>query len=133
MVNSTSYRYTMALCRSFTYSYAREWRGLAAGPSIDYKRMYGAATGSGSVLDGTLQLEGKELMDASTKMEEMVEELRAKLEIASKGGGHAAQERLKSRNKKPVRDRISAILDHGSNFLELSALAGEGLYEGATS
>ena len=77
-----------------------------------------------------MPLEGEELREATAKMDELVQELQAKLQKAEKGGGDAAQERLKSRNKKPVRERISTMLDDGSNFLELSTLAGDGLYDG---
>lgn len=44
------------------------------------------------------------------------------------GGGAKAVERHRSRNKLTARERIDAMLDDGTPFLELSQLAGEGLY-----
>ena len=38
--------------------------------------------------------------------------------------------RHRERGKLPVRDRIDRLLDSGSAFLELNALAAEGLYDG---
>ncbi len=60
----------------------------------------------------------------------LIEELRAKLEIVSQGGGGKYVERHHSRGKALARDRIEAIIDPGTSFLELSALAAEGMYDG---
>jgi acetyl-CoA carboxylase carboxyltransferase component len=46
------------------------------------------------------------------------------LDQAEAGGGEAAMERMRSRGKLPVRERIAAVLDPDSPFLEISALAG---------
>ena len=46
------------------------------------------------------------------------------LEKAEAGGGASAMERMASRNKLPVRERIANVLDPDSPFLEASALAG---------
>ncbi|MFI5036070.1 MAG: acyl-CoA carboxylase subunit beta [Acidimicrobiales bacterium] len=48
------------------------------------------------------------------------------LDTADAGGGPAATERLRSRGKMPVRERIAAVLDPDSPFLEISALAAYG-------
>jgi len=48
------------------------------------------------------------------------------LDTAEAGGGPAATERLRSRGKMPVRERIAAVLDPDSPFLEISALAAYG-------
>ncbi|MBW1789014.1 MAG: acyl-CoA carboxylase subunit beta [Deltaproteobacteria bacterium] len=45
------------------------------------------------------------------------------VEVAE-GGGEEAMERLRSRNKLPVRQRISLVLDRDSPFMEISPLAG---------
>lgn len=42
---------------------------------------------------------------------------------AAAGGGAKAMERLRQRKKLPVRDRITAVLDSGSPFYEISSLA----------
>ena len=46
------------------------------------------------------------------------------------GGSERARERHTSQGKLMVRDRIEALLDPGSPFLELSALAAHGMYDG---
>jgi acyl-CoA carboxylase subunit beta len=46
------------------------------------------------------------------------------LDQAEAGGGERAMERMRSRGKLPVRERIAQVLDPDSPFLEISALAG---------
>jgi acetyl-CoA carboxylase carboxyltransferase component len=46
------------------------------------------------------------------------------LDQAEAGGGERAMERMRSRGKLPVRERIAQVLDPDSAFLEISALAG---------
>jgi acyl-CoA carboxylase subunit beta len=48
------------------------------------------------------------------------------LDEAEAGGGERAMERMRSRGKLPVRERIANVLDADSPFLEISALAGYG-------
>jgi acetyl-CoA carboxylase carboxyltransferase component len=61
-------------------------------------------------------------------MLQLVAELRQKQERAKLGGGEEAIRRHTSRGKMFVRDRISALLDPGTTFLEFSALAANGMY-----
>src|SRR5262245_50633103 len=61
-----------------------------------------------------------------------VDELRERLARAAAGGGEAAQAKQRARGKLPVRERIERVLDSASPFLELSPLAAEGMYEGAS-
>ena len=56
--------------------------------------------------------------------------LAAKLEAAAQGGGVASRQRHEARGKLFVRDRIDLLLDPGSPFLEIGALAAHGLYGG---
>ena len=63
-------------------------------------------------------------------MEALVAELRDKTAEAAKGGSQRAREKHLSRGKLLSRDRVQRLLDPGSPFLELSALAANGLYEG---
>jgi acetyl-CoA carboxylase carboxyltransferase component len=58
-----------------------------------------------------------------------VRELEAQLEQVKQGGGPSAQSRLQERGKLLVRERIDVLIDPGSQFLELSALAGHELYD----
>src|SRR2546427_4021812 len=62
-------------------------------------------------------------------MLELVAELRSKLETVKKGGGEAAVKRHKERGKMFVRERIDAVIDPDTPFLEFSALAANGMYE----
>ena len=57
-------------------------------------------------------------------------ELQVKLADARKGGGGKYEQRHRSRGKLLPRERIERIIDAGSAFLELSPLAGYGLYDG---
>ncbi|HEY5188507.1 MAG TPA: carboxyl transferase domain-containing protein [Solirubrobacteraceae bacterium] len=61
---------------------------------------------------------------------ELVNDLRAQLERVAAGGGERARERHISRGKLLPRDRVDRLLDPGSPFLELSALAAHGMYDG---
>ncbi|MGY0504185.1 carboxyl transferase domain-containing protein [Luteimonas sp. e5] len=58
-------------------------------------------------------------------------ELQRRLQRAADGGGQAARERHTARGKLLARERIDALLDPGAPFLELNALAAEGMYDDA--
>ena len=60
----------------------------------------------------------------------LLEELRAVTLAASLGGSQSARERHVARGKLLPRDRVDALLDSGSPFLELSALAAHEMYDG---
>ena len=64
------------------------------------------------------------------RMVELVAELRERTELVARGGGEAAIERHRSRGKLLARERIDRLLDPGSAFLELNALAAWGEYDG---
>ena len=51
---------------------------------------------------------------------------------AAAGGGERAMDRLRSRGKLPVRERISAVLDPDSPFYEISSLAAYCWSDGAS-
>jgi len=59
-----------------------------------------------------------------TDMLEALERMEALLDEATLGGGEASTERLKSRGKLPVRERVSLLLDPDSPFLEIGPLGG---------
>lgn len=59
----------------------------------------------------------------------LASELKKKIEKVRAGGGDDAVKKHKDRNKLLPRERIDKILDPGSPFLELSALAADGVYE----
>jgi 3-methylcrotonyl-CoA carboxylase beta subunit len=59
----------------------------------------------------------------------LVEALRAKVAAASAGGPEKARARHSERGKLLPRDRVHRLLDAGSPFLEIGALAATGLYD----
>jgi 3-methylcrotonyl-CoA carboxylase beta subunit len=61
-------------------------------------------------------------------MSGLVADLRAQVEAVSLGGGKASRERHISRGKLLPRDRVQALLDPGSPFLEIGQLAAHGMY-----
>src|SRR5436853_1535603 len=63
------------------------------------------------------------------RMRALVAELRAREGQARDGGGPKYLQRHRAQGKLPVRDRIARLLDPGSPFLELSALAASGMYD----
>lgn len=60
-----------------------------------------------------------------------VSEMRTRLETTKLGGGKDAIERHKSRGKMTARERVQALLDKGSSFLEFSTFAAWGMYDGS--
>jgi acetyl-CoA carboxylase carboxyltransferase component len=65
-----------------------------------------------------------------TQMEALVAELRERTAEVARGGGEKAVERHRSRGKLTARERIDRLLDPGTAFLELSALAAWEMYGG---
>src|SRR6187397_3712966 len=63
-------------------------------------------------------------------MDALVDELRDVTARTSLGGSESSRERHVSRGKLLPRDRVDALLDAGSPFLELSPLAANGMYGG---
>ena len=59
----------------------------------------------------------------------LVAELRDRTGRVREGGGPKYLERHRAQGKLPVRERIALLLDPGSPFLELSALAAWGMYD----
>jgi acetyl-CoA carboxylase carboxyltransferase component len=64
------------------------------------------------------------------RMEALVSELRDLTAETARGGDEEALERHRSRGKLPVRERVARLVDPDSAFLELNALAANGLYDG---
>lgn len=63
-----------------------------------------------------------------TTQASLAAELRDRLAAASLGGPARSRERHVARGKLLPRDRVTRLLDEGSPFLELSALAADGMY-----
>src|SRR4030095_10470261 len=62
-------------------------------------------------------------------MRQLVAELRSKLETVKKGGGEAAVKRHKERGKMFVRERIDAVVDPDTPFLDFIPRAANGMYD----
>jgi 3-methylcrotonyl-CoA carboxylase beta subunit len=78
----------------------------------------------------TLDTESREFGDNAEAMKGLVADLRAQLDIAMQGGSEEARARHVTRGKLLARERINLLLDPGTPFLELSALAAHGMYGG---
>jgi acetyl-CoA carboxylase carboxyltransferase component len=65
-----------------------------------------------------------------SRMESLVAELRERTALVARGGEDKAVERHRSRGKLTARERIDLLVDPGSTFLELNALAAWDMYDG---
>ena len=63
------------------------------------------------------------------RMQALVDDYRARLEQVRQGGGPKYLARHREQGKMPVRERIDALIDPASAFLELSPLAAWGIYD----
>src|SRR5690349_24673594 len=63
-------------------------------------------------------------------MEELMAERRERSAQVGSGGGEKSMERHRSRGKLPARERVDRLVDPGTAFLELNALAAWGMYDG---
>src|SRR3954453_20978906 len=64
------------------------------------------------------------------RMAGLVAGLRQEVDRIREGGGETARKRHLARNKLLPRDRVRALIDPASPFLELSQLAAHGMYGG---
>jgi 3-methylcrotonyl-CoA carboxylase beta subunit len=81
-----------------------------------------------SVMPSALSASPEELQANRQAYEERVADLRRRRAAAVAAGSEAAKKQLRDGGQLLVRERISALVDPGSPFLELCQLAGEGLY-----
>ncbi|EDV59790.1 probable methylcrotonoyl-CoA carboxylase beta chain, mitochondrial [Drosophila erecta] len=84
--------------------------------------------GDANILPSEVDKQSAEYKENASEMARLVGELRNFTSQVLKGGGQKAIERHNSRGKLLARERINLLLDKGSPFLELSALAGHELY-----
>ncbi|HLZ72290.1 MAG TPA: carboxyl transferase domain-containing protein [Dehalococcoidia bacterium] len=81
-------------------------------------------------LHSAIDPESREFRQNAEAMRSAVAELRERVRTVQAGGGEAAVERHRRRNKLLPRERIDLLLDAGSPFLELSPLAAWEMYDG---
>jgi 3-methylcrotonyl-CoA carboxylase beta subunit len=80
------------------------------------------------ILETSFAPSSEESMSRRTSMEALVADLRARVTTAAQGGPKRAREKHLSRGKLLPRERVERVLDPGTPFLELSALAANGMY-----
>src|SRR5690348_792216 len=83
------------------------------------------------VLESRIDPKSPEFRANAERLQTLVADLKAQLDRAAAGGGDKAREKHTARGKLLSRERIRALLDPGSPFLELSPLAAHGMYDGA--
>jgi 3-methylcrotonyl-CoA carboxylase beta subunit len=83
-----------------------------------------------SVMKSVLPASTPEFQHNRIFYEARVADLHARRAAATAGGPVAVREQLRQAKQLLARERVSALLDPGSPFLELCQLAGEGLHEG---
>jgi acetyl-CoA carboxylase carboxyltransferase component len=80
-------------------------------------------------LETHLDVSSSEFAANAERMRGLVDELRRRVETAREGGGAKYLARHREQGKMPPRERIAALLDPDTPFLELSPLAANGMYE----
>jgi 3-methylcrotonyl-CoA carboxylase beta subunit len=75
-----------------------------------------------------IDIRSAEFAENRTAMQRLVDDLRGTLQRNAAGGSSAARHTHTKAGKLLARDRIAALLDPGSPFLELSPLAAQGVY-----
>ena len=83
------------------------------------------------VIKSRIDPRSPEFIATAAHHQSLADELHARLQRAAQGGGEQARRKHVERGKLLARDRIDALLDPGSPFLELNALAAEGMYDDA--
>ncbi len=82
------------------------------------------------ILASQIDTRSDEYAASRAQMQSALDDLCARLKRAAIGGGEKARAKHTERGKLLPRERISALLDPGSPFLEFSPLAAEEMYEG---
>jgi 3-methylcrotonyl-CoA carboxylase beta subunit len=83
-----------------------------------------------STIETKVNNRSEEFLVNAAQMQGLVEDLEETVAGVRKGGGEKYQQRHLSRGKLLPRDRIDALVDPGSPFLEISQLAAHGMYGG---
>lgn len=81
-----------------------------------------------SVIKSRINTRSADFIDNAEHMQTQVDDLYTRLEEVKLGGGEKYQQRHKARGKLLVRERVNALVDSGSPFLELSQLAAYKVY-----
>ncbi|WP_374602601.1 carboxyl transferase domain-containing protein [Arenimonas sp.] len=84
-----------------------------------------------SILSSHIDPRDPAFQENDAQLRAAVRDLEARLARVAEGGGEKARKKHTERGKLLPRERIAALLDPGSPFLELSALAAGGMYDDA--
>ncbi|ALG69025.1 carboxyl transferase domain-containing protein [Beggiatoa leptomitoformis] len=82
-----------------------------------------------SILKTTIDTRSAGYHENVLAMQGLVQDLRAKITVVTQGGGERARAKHLERGKLLPRERVRALLDVGSPFLELSQLAAYAVYD----
>jgi 3-methylcrotonyl-CoA carboxylase beta subunit len=82
-------------------------------------------------IESRIDTRSAEFQANATQLRSLVEDLKARVSQAALGGGDKARAKHTERGKLLPRERVRALLDPGSPFLEFSPLAAYGLYDNA--
>ena len=83
-----------------------------------------------AVLKTRIDTSSDSFAENAAYMEMFINDLKQRLEEVASGSSHQARDKHIQRGKLLVRDRISVLCDEGSRFMEFSALAAYGMYQG---
>ncbi|KAJ5183070.1 methylcrotonoyl-CoA carboxylase beta chain [Penicillium capsulatum] len=83
-----------------------------------------------SILPTTVDTSSPAYRENSQQMQELLDKMSNLHATISQGGPQKARDKHIARGKMLPRDRVSALIDPGTSFLELSPLAGHEVYEG---
>src|SRR5579875_2081852 len=73
---------------------------------------------------------GAEETENAARWRALLDELARRRAAAAEGGGEKARARHVGRGKLMARERVARLIDPASPFLEIGALAANGMYEG---
>src|SRR5258705_6635996 len=80
-------------------------------------------------LQSNINPDSQEFKTNSERHKQLANELKERLAHVREGGGEKYRKRQEEQGKLFVRERIERLLDPGSPFLELSALAANDIYD----
>ncbi len=83
------------------------------------------------VIESHVDPSSAEFRENQAHMDALEADLRRRLAESRAGGGEEAVRRHREQGKLLVRERVERLLDPGTPFLEIGALAGSGMYDGA--
>ncbi len=80
------------------------------------------------IIESNIDISSKDYKESSKHYELLIKDFKEKIAIVQKGGGEEKIKLHKSRNKMLARERIDALLDPDTPFMEFNSLAAFGMY-----